>query len=106
MASIFSDILNWLKMHQLPCPVRYYLHFDCPGCGLQRSTLALLRGDLLASWQLHPATVPLLLFLLFAALHLKYKFPKGNIVGIYGSIFIATIILSNYIYKIISHHLV
>ena len=93
-------------MHQLPCPVRHYLHFDCPGCGLQRSVLALLRGDFSASWQLHPATVPLLLFLLFTALHLKYKFREGARVVIYGSIFIATIILSNYIYKIISHQLV
>ena len=106
MALIFSGILRWLELHQLPCPVKSYLHFDCPGCGLQRSFLALIAGDFFRSFRLHPATVPLLLFFIFSALHLIYKFKKGNIIVIYSYIFITMILLGNYIYKSFYHHLV
>lgn len=29
-----------------PCPIRYFLHIDCPGCGATRALYALLHGDL------------------------------------------------------------
>jgi Protein of unknown function (DUF2752) len=105
IASIFLGVLKWLETHQLPCPVKYFLHIDCPGCGLQRSFIELLSGNFLASFRLHPVTVPLLLFLIFSALHLNRKFKKGNTIVIYSYIFIALIVLSNYIYKIIYQHL-
>ena len=94
-------ILHWLETHQLPCPVRQFLHIDCPGCGLQRSFVELLKGNITSSFLLHPATIPLLCFFGFAALHLKYKVKKGNLIIIYSYIFIALIVISNYIYKII-----
>ena len=94
------QFVHWLEAHQLPCPVKYILNIDCPGCGLQRSLIALLKGNLAASFQLHPATIPLLLFVLFSALHLYFKFKKGNSIIIYSYIFIALILLANYIYKI------
>ncbi|MBC7887810.1 MAG: DUF2752 domain-containing protein [Ferruginibacter sp.] len=98
------DVLQWLKSHQLPCPVKYFLHIDCPGCGLQRSFIELLDGNFPESFRLNPATVPLLLFFIFCALHLIYKFKKGNSVVIYSYIFIASIVLINYMYKIIYQH--
>lgn len=96
---------NWLQANQLVCPVKKYLHFDCPGCGLQRSFAALLKGDILMSFLFHPVTIPLLLFFLFSALHLKFKFNSGNKIIVYSYLFIAAIIVSNYIYKIVHHHL-
>lgn len=96
------NFIKWLEAQQLPCPVKYFLHIDCPGCGLQSSFIQLLKGDILLSIQLHPVTGPLLLFLLFCTLHLRYKFKKGNTIVIYSYIFIALITLSNYIYKIIT----
>ncbi len=100
------EILHWLETHQLPCPVKFFLHIDCPGCGLQRSFVELLSGNLLASLQLHPACLPLLLFFLFSALHLIYKFKNGNAIVIYSYIFIALIVFSNYFFKIIYQHLI
>lgn len=103
MNELFLGILQWLEAHQLACPLKYFLHIDCPGCGLQRSFIELLRGNFSASFRFHPATVPLLLFFIFSALHLNYKFKKGNSIVIYSYIFIALIVLSNYFYKIIYH---
>ncbi|MBL0358852.1 MAG: DUF2752 domain-containing protein [Chitinophagaceae bacterium] len=87
------------------CPVKKYLHFDCPGCGLQRSLAALLRGDLALSITLHPVTIPLLLFFLFAVLHLTFKFSRGSKIIVCSYIFVAAIIVTNYIYKIVHQHL-
>jgi hypothetical protein len=52
---------NWLKAYLLPCPFKYLTGIDCPGCGFQRSILALMQGDIQKSFNLYPPTVPLLL---------------------------------------------
>lgn len=98
---MLESILHWLDGHQLPCPVKHFLKVDCPGCGFQRSFMALLRGDIPASFHLHPATIPLILLLLFAFAHLVYRFKKGDTIIIYSYIFITLIILTNFVYKLV-----
>lgn len=47
------------------CPTRLAFGVPCPGCGLTRATLALLRGDFAAVLRLHPLApilAPLLLW--------------------------------------------
>lgn len=56
------DFTNWLQNHLLPCPFKYLTGIDCPGCGFQRSVIALAQGNLYKSFQLYPAAIPLLLF--------------------------------------------
>src|SRR6185312_3674169 len=53
---------RWLQNHLLPCPFKYLTGIDCPGCGFQRSVIALIQGNLHKSLQLYPAAIPLLLF--------------------------------------------
>jgi hypothetical protein len=36
------------------CPTALFLGIPCPGCGLTRATLALMRGDVGAAVRLHP----------------------------------------------------
>ena len=36
------------------CPTALFLGVPCPGCGLTRATLALLRGDFATALHLHP----------------------------------------------------
>ena len=35
------------------CPFREILHIDCPGCGLTRATIALLKGNVMESLKLN-----------------------------------------------------
>lgn len=89
----------------LSCPSQKYLHVQCPGCGLQRSIIALLNGELLNSFYLYPATIPILALLAFTAMHLKFKFTRGANIIIYMQITIAIVIAVFYIYKIIHHQI-
>ena len=44
----------------LPCPFHVLTGLWCPGCGVSRMCLALLRGDLSAAWGYNPALMVLL----------------------------------------------
>lgn len=55
-------LVNWLQNHLIPCPFKYLTGIDCPGCGFQRSLLALIQGNFHKSFLLYPSTIPLLLF--------------------------------------------
>lgn len=100
-----NTFFDWLSKHFLACPSKALLGFDCPGCGLQRSVLALLQGDVVRSLQLYPATIPLTFLIIFTLLHLKFDFKFGAQLIKILFIGIASIILINYIYKIYTHNL-
>lgn len=102
MFLFFKDIAQWLLQHQVACPLKKYLDITCPGCGMQRSLIALLNGDFKTSFSLHPVTIPLLAFFLYAILHLIFRYKNGNKVIIYFYLFVTVLIVTNYIYKIIN----
>jgi hypothetical protein len=100
------EFIEWFKNHMITCPSKHFFHFDCPGCGLQRSLIALLEGDLVKSFQLYPATIPILFCLIFTALHLKFDFKNGAAVIKVAYIFAMSVIVIFYIYKIFTHQLI
>lgn len=87
----------------LTCPSKLLFHMDCPGCGLQRSYIALFKGDFAASFYLYPAAVPILVMIACLFLHLIFKFKNGAFLLTSLYIFCAIIILVHYIYKILTH---
>jgi len=99
-------MVDWMERNMLTCPSKRWLHVECPGCGLQRSLIALFRGDLHTSLGLYPATIPLVALLWFVALHLRYDFRYGAVVIKYLQLGVATIVLVFYIYKVLNHKLV
>jgi hypothetical protein len=95
-----NSLIAWLESHMLSCPSKTYLNLACPGCGFQRSTIALLKGNIAESLQLYPATIPLLFVVIFSLVHIKAKFSFGAALIKYLYIFTALIIVISYIYKI------
>ena len=78
---------------------------DCPGCGIQRSFIALLRGELWNSLQFYPALLPMLGLLLFTAFHFIYRFSFGAKVIIGLQLIVVTLVTSQYLYKIFNHQI-
>jgi hypothetical protein len=101
--SVYRCVLEWLKQHLLNCPVKHLTHIDCPGCGMQRSIIALLEGDLAKSLSYYPATIPIFALLIFTALHLKFDFKSGAEIIKWGFIGCMVLVVGFYIYKIVTH---
>jgi hypothetical protein len=94
-----EPFIHWLEKHLLTCPYRALTGFDCPGCGIQRSFIELLRGNFTESFFLYPALLPVLFILLFTGLHLIFKFRKGAETIKYSFIGTTGIIVVSYILK-------
>jgi hypothetical protein len=93
--------ISWLQNHLLPCPFKYITGVDCPGCGFQRSVIALIQGNLHQSLLLYPAAIPLLMFFSYgiADKYLKLDTPK-NIVKKTLFVAIGFVILISYAVKL------
>ena len=104
-AGFYDSFLRFLQEHMLSCPSRKYLHMDCPGCGMQRSILGLLKGNLSESLHFHPAGIFILLSIVLLLIHLKFKFTWGAKALISLQITVAIISITFYVYKIIHHQI-
>ena len=95
-----SQWQGWL----LPCPIKVVTGVDCPGCGFQRSLLALLQGRWNESYQLYPPTVPLILLLLYILLKNACGFDKRSVVLKLLAIACGWFILGVYVMKLWHGH--
>lgn len=100
---VYISIVDWLQEHMLACPSKKFLHMECPGCGLQRSFFALVKGDIGKSLALYPGLLPIMVMLVYTFLHLKYDFKSGarNIKAL--QIFAVVVIFIFYVYKIMNN---
>jgi hypothetical protein len=61
------------------CPVAIGLHQPCPGCGLTRASLAILRGDFTHAFHLHPLAFPLMPIIAVWLVAAVYRYMKEGI---------------------------
>ena len=94
------SIVDWLERNMAPCFWKKYLGVECPGCGMQRAIIALLKGNFLESLKIYPALIPTILMLILLVLHLIFKFKKGAFYLKISFIFTVSIIVFSYIFKI------
>jgi hypothetical protein len=99
---IHISLVDWLEKHSLPCFYKKYFGIECPGCGMQRALLELLKGNIQQSFLLFPALFSILIMLIYLALHIKFKFRNGaeNLKMLF--ILNTVIIIFNYIYTLIN----
>lgn len=101
IAFIGTKLVEWLEKRQAPCFYKSMLGTECPGCGIQRAFIALLKGDLLTSLKLYPALIPTILMLLFMVAHIYFKFKIGARILLYAFVFNVFVIIFFYVYKLI-----
>ena len=99
--SMFQKIIELFESNQRPCFIKEHFGIDCPGCGLQRSFIELLKGHLLESVRLYPALLPILFMLTFLCLHIVLKFRNGARILKLMYITNISLIFLHYIYKLI-----
>lgn len=101
IASPFRETVN---RYLIPCPFKYLTGYDCPGCGFQRSLLALLGGNFSESFALYPATIPLLLTVIVSLAVSKWYPSRSRTVIKTLFILTASIIMVSYGIKIFMPH--
>ena len=47
-------LITILSMLKVPCLFKHFLSIPCPGCGMTRALLSVLRFDFAAAFQYHP----------------------------------------------------
>jgi hypothetical protein len=98
---INMGIYDWLENHFVTCSFKQATGVDCLGCGMQRSFVSLLRGDLVGSIRYYP---PLFFFLSYLLSVLLYSM---NVLKVESetirrmTIALLTIVILSYIYKAI-----
>ena len=71
-------MVDWLENHLFTCYFKYYLGIDCPGCGIQRSFVALLKGNVSESVHYHAALIPFIITIILLLVQLKIKHVNGG----------------------------
>lgn len=102
LLSVYTNVIHWLEQHMLPCFFKSLFNFDCPGCGLQRSFLLLLKGNIYDSIKMYPALLPIFFFILFLLINKKVQFLKTGLFVKMSLMIIFSIITVTYIYKLIN----
>lgn len=96
---MWKKIIDYLEQHQMACAYKKYLGIECPGCGMQRSFIELLKGNIIDSIILYPALLPTIFMFIYLMIFLKFRMKNGAV--ILRNLFIADaiIIIGYYIFK-------
>jgi|LakMenEpi03Aug12_release.lakeMendotaPanAssembly.Ray.scaffolds.fasta_scaffold246366_3 hypothetical protein len=73
---------------------------DCPGCGMQRATISLLKGDLYESFVMYPPLLFILGMIAFVIIHFTFKLKHGASIIKWAFILNVGLILINFLLKI------
>ena len=90
---------EWIERNLSSCFIKNNFGMDCPGCGMQRAFISLLHGDLVQSFQHHPALIPLLAGILSLMIQLIIKHPKGGMIVKWVFLFTLMVTFVNYSLK-------
>jgi hypothetical protein len=96
MRIMIQSFIHFLEQHLMVCPYRSLTGYDCPGCGMQRSVIELLKGNFIHSFQFYPALLPVFFTLILTGFHLKFKLKNGAAYVKYSFLFTVTIVVISY----------
>jgi hypothetical protein len=97
---MYADVVSWIESHYMTCGFKQITGFDCIACGTQRAFVFLLKGDVVASFKMYPALMPILFMFLFLLIHLMFKFKKGGVFLKYNFITVVLLMVINYSLKL------
>lgn len=78
VALVFGAIAAVLFFRIPTCPVAIFTRHPCPGCGLTRATLALLRGDVSSAAHMHPLVFVITPVVVLTIAYHAYTYVRGG----------------------------
>jgi hypothetical protein len=92
-------MLEGLEDYMLTCTNKKIFGVECLGCGAQRATVLLYRGDFTAAFKMYPAIYTILLLIVLVVINLFIKFKFDYKIKMALVILNVIIILVSYFYK-------
>ncbi|NAS11350.1 DUF2752 domain-containing protein [Poritiphilus flavus] len=101
MKTISALFILIREEYMLPCFSKQILGVDCPGCGMQRAVVFLMKGEFVEAFKMYPAIYPIVLLLGFLATDHFLKIRYANKISVFLMITSVFMILANFILKLI-----
>jgi hypothetical protein len=92
-------MIHWLENHLFPCFFKSHFGIECPGCGMQRSLISLLKGNLSESLNYHVALIPFIITIILLLVQLKTKHVNGGKWVMWAFIVTSTITILQYVVR-------
>lgn len=92
-------MIHWLEQHMTSCYFKTQLGIDCPGCGMQRSLIELLKGNIQQSFYFNAALIPFIITVFLLIFQLIAKHKNGGKWVMWSFIFTTTITVVQYVIK-------
>lgn len=92
-------MIDWLEQHLFTCFFKAHFGLECPGCGLQRAFISLLRGRVTESLHYHAALIPFLITILLLVAQLILKRENGGRYVMWAFIFTCAVTLAQFIVR-------
>ncbi|GAB4166118.1 MAG: DUF2752 domain-containing protein [Winogradskyella sp.] len=88
-------LIKSLEDYMLPCANKALFGYECMGCGLQRSAVLLLRGQVVESFLMYPGLYTLIALFGFIAFNTFKNYKNGTkIIAILAILNVVVIIIS------------
>jgi len=88
-----------MEEFMLPCLNKQLFGIDCLGCGIQRATALLFKGEFVAAFKMYPAIYTLIILLIFLITNIWVKFKYDRIIKISLIILNVLIVVIGYMIK-------
>ncbi|MFD2828368.1 DUF2752 domain-containing protein [Leeuwenhoekiella polynyae] len=89
-----------MEEYMLPCLNKKYFGFECMGCGVQRSLVALFKGHFTEAFSLYPAIFPLVFLGIAIGINIFFGLKYTNRIISFLAILSVTTIIVSYILKL------
>lgn len=93
-----------MEDYMLPCLNKKLFGIDCLGCGMQRATVLLFRGEFAEAFRMYPAIYTLILLAVFLLINLRFQIPHAKLIKTSLIVINVLIIVVSYFYKMHSVH--
>lgn len=96
---MIRTFLIQVEDYMLPCVNKKFFGIDCPGCGVQRSLIHVIKGEFIEAFHMYPAIFTLIILGVFMILNKRFKFKFGKKIILTLAIVNVAIIAISYIIK-------
>lgn len=89
-----------IEDYMLPCLNKKFLGFECMGCGLQRSVVLLINGQLLEAFFMYPALYTIIALFGFIIINHFKNYKYGNKIIIILALLNVVVIIGSFLLKL------